>query len=49
MSTETQERTDTEVVDADAKAAWASKADVDAVLKKVSLSRASKSARLIPR
>ena len=36
MSTETQERTDTEVVDADAKVEWATKADVDAVLTKVS-------------
>ena len=36
MSTETQERTDTDVAAAAAKAEWATKADVDAVLAKVS-------------
>ena len=36
MSTETQERTDADVDAPDAKAEWATKSDVDAVLTKVS-------------
>jgi len=36
MPTETQERTDADVDTPDAKADWATKADVDAVLTKVS-------------